>query len=154
MSAMVGVARISLLDQDAVRRSVPDAGPRGVRPADAEWKIRLSRADHLPKGTLEKLPAGKPVVVVAKRLDPILARHIRLRLPRLRKAQVIKPKVRRYVRLIMAAEQRLRLRGVGPFGKSPAPPFVVFWNRMELRQVERDQACKRIHRARIGFAGH
>ena len=44
------------------------------------------------------------------------------------------------MRLVVAVEQRLRLGDVGPLGEALAPPVVVFRDRVELRQVEGDQA--------------
>ena len=45
----------------------------------------------------------------------------------------------RHVRLVMAEEIRPRPPDIDPVRETIAPPRVVFRNRMELRQVERDQ---------------
>ena len=133
MAAMVFHPRIGLLDQHAVRCAMPDAAPGLIRPAQAERKIRLAGGQHLVERTLEEALAGKPVVVVAECLDADFSGHVRLGVPRLRKAQVVETEVRRDVRLVMALEKRCRFRGIRPFGETLPPPFVVLGNRVILR---------------------
>src|SRR5262245_53048119 len=70
-------------------------------------------------------------------------RQRRLRLAHLWRTQVVEAEVRRQMRLIVAVEERPRLRGVRPLGEASAPPAVVLRNRIELRQVERQEARTR-----------
>ena len=45
----------------------------------------------------------------------------------------------------MSMEHRLRLSYVGPLGKARSPPFVIFWNRVILGQVEGYESIKFSH---------
>jgi hypothetical protein len=69
-----------------------------------------------------------------------LARHISLRGACFWKPQIIEAEVSGHMRLIMAAEERLRSSYIVPFGKSLAPPCVILLNGMKLRQIERKKA--------------
>src|SRR6266436_3749997 len=99
MRAMIMIAGIGLLHQNAIGRAMPNTGPRLIGPAKAERKIGLARAQHFPKWTFEELPSPEPVVVVAEGLEPIFPRHVCLRQPRFWDAQVVKPEIRRHMRL-------------------------------------------------------
>ena len=123
--------------------AVPAARPVLVRPAHAERKIGLAGLQHFVERPLEQPPAVEPVVVVAKAVDAVFAREIRLRDPRLRNAQVVEPEIGGKMRLIVALELRLRANDVAPFGEALAPPGVVLRNRVELRKIERDQLRQR-----------
>ena len=70
---------------------------------------------------------------------PYLLGKLGLRSTGLGKAEIVKSKVSRYMRLIVTLEQRLRPSGTRPFGEAFAPPPIILWNGMILRQVERDQ---------------
>src|SRR5436190_4717815 len=52
MRAIV-VGAVMLLQQDILFAAVPDASPVLVRPAQAEWKIRLSGNEDLSEGPIE-----------------------------------------------------------------------------------------------------
>ena len=78
-------------------------------------------------------------MVVAEAVDARITRKLRLPLSRFRKPKVIEAEIRRDVWLIVVWEERPGARHVAPFRKPFAPPLVVLRNRMELRQVERDQ---------------
>ena len=45
----------------------------------------------------------------------------------------------RTMRLVMARIIRDGLSDIGPFGKAFAPPFIILFEGMELRQVMRDR---------------
>jgi hypothetical protein len=53
--------------------------------------------------------------------------------------QVIETEIRRQSRLEVILKTRQAPGDIGPFGKALSPPFVIFWNGMELRQIEREQ---------------
>src|ERR1035441_7933119 len=77
-------------------------------------------------------------MIVAKSMNPILARQRGLRLAGFRHAQVIEAEVRWKLRLIMALEERTGLGNVDPLRKSLSPPGVVFRNGVILRKVKGD----------------
>ena len=67
---------------------------------------------------------------------PYSRASVGLLLAALRHSQVIEAEVSGNMRLIVPRIQRSRLGDVRPFGEAVTPPFVVFRDRMELRQVE------------------
>ena len=78
--------------------------------------------------------------MVAEPVDAVLLGKLGLRSTGFGKAEIVKAKVGRYMRLIVILEQRLRPSGTRPFGEAFAPPPVILWNGMILRQVERDES--------------
>lgn len=116
--------------------SVPDSRPGFIGPTEAEWKIGLAGFQDFVKRPLEQTFPGKPIVVIAEALDSGVAGQCRLRGPRLGHAQIVKAKVGRDVRLVVAREKRFRLGHIRPLSKASAPPRVGFWNWMKLRKVE------------------
>src|SRR5262249_5718695 len=58
VSRVVLVARISLLDENALRVAVPDARPGLIGPAEAEREVRLSALEHLIEGAVDDPAAG------------------------------------------------------------------------------------------------
>src|SRR5437867_3568789 len=83
-------------------------------------------------------------MVVTKAFNAIFLREFCLSDPGFRQPEVVKTQVARNVWLVMAGKERFCFRHVRPFGETLSPPFVVFRNRMELRQIECDQACVRV----------
>ena len=79
-------------------------------------------------------------MVVAKGRDAVARRELRLREANLGSAKIAEPEISRDVRLVVTAKEWTRLADVGPLCETPPPPRVVFRNRVELRQVERDGA--------------
>src|SRR5262249_33674092 len=102
-------------------------------------------SENLVHRALEQLASMEPVVKIAKAVDSVFRRQFRLRSPRLGQSQIIKPQIRRQVRLVMPREEGLRSYDIDPLCKALPPPVVVFRNRMELWQVK----CDGAH----GFAG-
>src|SRR5215469_17774303 len=141
MGPMIPFAGVGLRNEYLVLQTMPDAGPSLVRPAQTEWKFWLAGRDDFVKGSVEKAFARKPIMVVAKSLYAETFGHLGLLRPCFRYPQVIKAKIRRHMRLIMPTKQRSRLRRVGPFCKTCAPPRIIFGYRMKLRQVERHHTC-------------
>src|ERR1039458_454168 len=92
VTPVIGRPRISLLDQDLGRSSVPRARPRLVRPGKAECEIGLRAREHLREWSLEYPTAGEPVVPVTEGRDPVSMRHLRLRETGFWKAKVIEAK--------------------------------------------------------------
>ena len=127
--------------EDVLVASVPSPRPGFVRPAEAKRKLRLSGTQDLLHRLLKQSLAVKPVMVIAEAVDAVLHGQFRLRLPRLRRAEIILAEIRGDVGLIMPGEQRLCLRHVCPFGEALAPPTIVLRDGMELRKEERDQPC-------------
>ena len=78
MRFVISAAWVGLLDQNALRRAVPDARPGRVRPAQAERKIRRPGGKHLIKGTFENSPAREPIMVITESLDTVTTRQSRL----------------------------------------------------------------------------
>src|SRR5437660_10536920 len=61
MRLMLGTARIGLLDQNPLRRAVPNACPGRICPTYAERKIRSAGGYHLIQRTFENSPACEPI---------------------------------------------------------------------------------------------
>ena len=130
---------VVLLDQHGILLAVPRPGPVLVRPAQAEREVDLGVGDDVFERLLHELLAVEPVVVEAERRDAVGFRQCGLLLHGLHVREVVVADVAmRRARLVMAREPRHGLPRVGPFGEAFAPPFVVLGERVELRQVERD----------------
>ena len=110
--------------------------PVVVGPTEAEGKVGLAAGEHFVERPFQQLPAiAEPIVVVAETLQPSFACQLCLLLAYFRQAQVVEAQVGGDARLVVAAEQRLGLGHVGPFREALAPPLVVLWNRVVLREV-------------------
>ena len=94
--------------------------------------------DHLGHDLVEHAPAREPVVPVTERGHAVRARELGLRYADRRNPQVVEPEIGGEERLAVAAVQGPRRGHVGPFGESRSPELVVLRDRVELRQVERD----------------
>jgi hypothetical protein len=127
---------VPLLYQDFVFPAVPAPRPVFIRPAKAKREVWFSAFPYVVHWTFKQPPATKPVVVVAKTIDPVLLGEIGLSRAGFRKPEIVESQVRRQMRLIMTLEELLRFDYVRPFRKTLAPPLIVFWNRMKLRQME------------------
>lgn len=130
---------VLLSDQDLAVAPVPATCPVLVGPAQAERQVDAIVGQPLPQRILHQGATAEPVVVEAERADAVLGCQARLVAHHLRVAQVVEAQIRRQPRLRMAFELRQRPGDVAPFGEALAPPGVVLGERMELRQVERDQ---------------
>jgi hypothetical protein len=116
---------------------MPGAIPRLIRPSEAKGKIRFAAVQDLIKNPLQNLAAiTKPVVPVAESFNAVGAGQIGLGLPDFGHPQIVKPQISGQVGLLVAGKKRLCLGDVGPFGKSIAPPKIIFRNRMVLRQIK------------------
>ncbi len=109
-----------------------------VRPTEAEGELGSTGSEHLGEWALEHLTPVEPIVVVAETVYAVLARHLGLRFPHFRDAQVVEAEICGQVRLIVSWKERLCLSNVTPLGKALAPPGVVLRNGVELGQVEGD----------------
>ena len=110
--------------------------PVVVGPAETEGEIGLSTGEHLVERAFQQLPSiAEPVVVVAETLQPSFACQLCLLLAYFRQAQVVEAQVGGDAWLIVPTEQRLGLGHVGPLREALAPPFVVLWNRVVLREI-------------------
>src|SRR5260370_6246957 len=118
---VIGAMRI-LGNQDLVVGAVPTPRPILVRPAQAVREVRLARSAYLLDGAFEQSLAGKPIVVIAKAVQRVLARKRGLLLADLRHAQVIEPRVRRQLRLVVPDEIWRRASYVSPLRETLAPP--------------------------------
>jgi hypothetical protein len=124
--------------------------PRARPPTRCDWperEIGLAGRQDFFEGPLQQSTAPtEPVVPVAEGGDPVLPGEHRLCLPRLRKAEIVEAEFTWNVRLMVSGVQRSGARHVRPLGESGTPPEVVLRNRVELREIERDDA----HRAAVG----
>src|SRR5262249_43281104 len=141
MPFMVLGARIGLLDENPIGSAIPDTRPSLIRPSETKREIGLAALEDFGEWSLEQLLAREPVMPIAKSLDPGLSRQLSLCGPGLGQSQIIESQIPWNPRLVVAAKERSSLRDIRPFGEPGSPPFVVFWNRMELRKVESDEAC-------------
>ena len=105
--------------------AAPPPLPGFVRPRKTKRKIWPAGCKHVVERTLEQPLSAEPVVPAAEAADTVASRQGRLRLPRLRNAQIVETEVGRNMRLVMAVEQRLSLRHVRPFSEAFSPPAVV-----------------------------
>src|SRR5438105_11938920 len=110
MRLVVGTAGIGLLNQNALRRPVPDAGPSLVCPAKAEWEFGSAGMQHFVKRALQNTPSRKPVMVVTEPFNAVAAGQNSLRFAGFRHAKIIESDVCGNMRLIMPRKHRLRLR--------------------------------------------
>ena len=148
---LVGVGRVTLLQEHLAVEAVPGSRPVLVGPAEAEGKVGLAAGQKSFNRLLEDPPAVKPVVIKAEPVDPVTAGHLGLPLEHGRVGEVVIANVwMRHVRLLMAGEHRPGPADIGPFGEALTPPGVVFRHAVKLRQVHRD----RPHVATVGRAGH
>ena len=69
----------------------------------------------------------------------VLPGKVGLGLPDFRDPQVVEPQVGWQVGLLVAGESGPCPYDVPPLGESGAPPAIILWDRVELRQVEGDQ---------------
>ncbi len=117
----------------------PAPGPRFVRPAQTERKIRLATRQDLRERALQQAPTLEPVVVVAESRDAVRARQLGLCGARFGQPEIVEPELARQARLSVAAEARPGSGHIAPFGEAGPPPGVVLWNGMELRQIKGDE---------------
>ena len=143
MNARSSSRRVTLRHQHLGVHAVPASRPVLVGPTHTERQVERRVCQVLQQRPLEQLLAGEPVEVEAEGPDAVEPRELDLAALHLGQAQVIEAKLTRQVRLVVADELRHGSRDVGPFGESAPPPRVVFNDRMELRQIERDQAHRR-----------
>ena len=132
--------RVALIHQHVAFEPVPGARPVLVGPAQAEWQVGLTRRQDLVKGPLQEAAAREPVMIVAKPGDPVFPSEVSLGPPGIGEPEVVKPQVGRQVGLLVTLELRTSPGYIGPLGESRAPPLLILGDRMELRQIERDQA--------------
>jgi len=142
---------VALPGKHLVFAPVPTPRPVLVRPADAEWKVGLSRSQNLVQRSFQEALAGEPVPVVAEPMEPVLAGERRLLDARLSDAKVIETKIGWEMRLVMSPEKRPGARDRTPLGEALAPPRVVLRSGMELGQVERDGTHIRRHQGRASI---
>src|SRR6185295_16061666 len=109
------------------------ARPVLVRPADAERKIGLAGGQHRVERLLEQPLSAEPVVVVAERIDAMLAGEVRLRDACARIGEIVVAELRRLVRLRVTGKDGSAAPNVGPLGKSLTPPGIVLRDTVELR---------------------
>lgn len=127
--------RICLPDQYLIITTVPCPGPVFIGPAEHEGEIWLSGTEHVIYRTFHQEMPVEPVMIKAEAVYTVIPCHIGLGLHCLGDTQVIEPKIRRQMRLIVSSEQGSCLHYIIPFGKSLAPPFIIFLKRMVLRQI-------------------
>lgn len=123
---------------------MPDARPALVSPAQAEGEVRRTRGEDLVEGSLKKLFAVEPVMVVTETVEAVSFGHIGLRLADLGNAQVVEPQVGGQVWLVMPPEERAGSCHVRPLGKAIAPPCIVLRDGVVLGEVEGDQSRRKI----------
>jgi len=105
----------------------------------AERQIEVGRLQIVVGRAFEKSSATEPVEVETESRDTVKLGKFNLTAHDLRQTQIVVAKFARHPRLVVALENRKRSRHIAPLGESLAPPLVVLNNRMELRQVIRDQ---------------
>src|SRR5688572_19588091 len=76
-------------------------------------------------------------------MQTVLAREIGLFAENFWNTQVIESGFGWKLRLIVAVKQRFCPRNVGPLGEASSPGRIVFWYRMKLRQIERNNSYRR-----------
>ena len=118
--------------------AVPAAGPRLVRPRQAERHIQLRMLQEQLLGRLEQLLAIEPVVINGKAVDTVLLCQLHLPADGVQLAQVIVVVVERHAGLVMSLIERIALADVVPVGKALAPPLIVLRNRVKLRKIDRN----------------
>jgi hypothetical protein len=98
--------------------------------------------------------ASEPVEITAERADAIFARQLHLLAHYIGLAQIVEAQFTRQAWLCMSLELRQRTCDVVPFGEALAPPRIVLWNRMKLRQVERHEGGRQRRRQRAEAPGY
>ena len=131
---------VVLRQQHFARGTVPAARPVFVGPADAEGEGAGAAVHQILQRAVQDAAALEPVVVIAEAVDAVAAGQFELRIGGVGQAQVVVAQAGGPARLQVAFKQGFCGCDVGPFGEAFTPPFVVFRNRMELRQVERHHA--------------
>ncbi len=145
------VGTIFLSDQNIMLGRVPSPRPVFIGPAQAKRHVALGIGEHVIERRVQESTAREPVIMITKTVDAVSLGQFNLLTARLAQTKVVESKIGWQMGLRMAGEKRRGLGDVGPFGKSPSPPFVVFRNGMKLRQVKRDQPDLTIVRPRRPF---
>ncbi len=118
--------------QAAVHASFAQLRQKGKSSDGSSRSRRSGRSKHLL--------AHEPVVVVAETADTGLASQLDLAALHLLETEIVEAELARKARLIVTVEQGLRLARVRPLGEALAPETIVLRGRVELRQIEGDQA--------------
>ena len=100
---------------------------------------QAGRSPDLVNRPPQQAPAVEPVVPVAEAFDAVAPRELGLGGPCFGQPQVVIAQVSGQARLMMAAKERPGLGDVRPFRESFPPPLIVLRNRVELRQMKRNQ---------------
>src|SRR5437588_2765392 len=99
---------MALRNQDFVIESIPATGPVLVGPADAEGKIRSTRAEHRVERLLQERLAAKPVVVIAESIDTMRVCELSLTLAHVRIGKVVITELTGFMGLPVTRKQRPR----------------------------------------------
>ncbi len=131
---------VVLGDEHVLLGAVPAPGPVLVGPHQAEREVHAPVREHRLQGRFQEPAAVEGVEIPDEALDPRAAGEPHLLAQRRRALQPVVPEVARDARLVVPGEARQAPRHVGPLREAPAPPLVVLRDRMELGQVEGEDA--------------
>jgi len=83
-------------------------------------------------------------MIVAEPADLVLFGQLRLSDSRFLRPEVVEPKVSGDVRLVMPPKEGFSACHIGPFGKTFAPPGVIFRNGVKLGEIEADNTIRHL----------
>ena len=101
--------------------------------------VGRDRASICSSGRSSTRSPVEPVVVEAEAVDAVVPRELGLAVEHLGVAEVVEPKLRRELRLVVPLELGPRRYDVRPLREPLAPPEIVLGDRVELGQVEGDE---------------
>src|SRR5205085_2545349 len=119
--------RVLLSNDHFLVASIPPLAPVFVRPQNKEWSLHIG-TDVILEWLVEQFLAVKMIVVEAKTVDPVFLSQIELRAQDVGRTQIVKAQFARDARLVVTAEEGLRLDYIVPLGEAWPMCPVVLWN--------------------------
>src|SRR6056297_2056986 len=106
-----------------------------ICPANTERELLFGLYKQID-GLIERTLPVKPVMIKTEPIQIVLSGNFDLLHYCFRNSQVVKSKISRELRLVVAFIFRFTFCDVGPFRKSFSPPPVIFWSGIRLRQIK------------------
>ena len=128
---------IGLFNQDFMILSIPCTRPRMICPAKAIVDSDLGRIQQYLTRLLQQMSALIPIMVANKTFNAILLCQICLPLNRFFLGQIIIILIKRNEWLHMTGIDWFCSLYSTPFCISGFPPFVIFWDFVKLRKIQR-----------------
>ena len=126
---------IILTDQNLALHAVPASRPVLIRPHQCEGHVDVRCGEKSFERFLQQPVIVEIIVVVDESMHAAGLGHLGLSPDHVGVEQIVESEIARNARLKMVLEARQAAREICPFGETLAPPFVVFGDRVELREI-------------------